>query len=108
MIYKEIKKDLKVNLNLISKKMPKQTPKKRQASKKKEIKISAANVAEEVRKLMKGGNVERIIIKGPKGGVLLEIPVSAAAVKKLFAPILAAVGAATALVKKCTIVIEKK
>lgn len=90
--------------------MPKKTTKKKSAPapKKKEIKISTKDVTETVKKLLQGGDVERIIIKGPNGQTLLEIPVSADAVKKMFAPVIAAVGAATALVKKCSIVVEKK
>ena len=98
----------KGQFQLIIKKMPKKTTKKKPAPKKKEIKISTKDVTETVKKLMQGGNVERIIIKGPNGQTLLEIPVSASEVKKLFAPIIAAVGAATALVKECSIVVEKK
>jgi len=88
--------------------MPKKTTAKKPAPKKKEIKISTKDVAETVKNLMQGGGVERIIIKGPKGQTLLEIPVSPNEVKKLLAPVIAAVGAATALVKKCSIVVEKK
>ena len=43
-----------------------------------------------------------------KNKVLMEIPVTVAAVSALVAPILAAVGALAALLNKCTIEVIKK
>jgi len=61
-----------------------------------------------VKKLLKEGNVRRIIIKNEKGETLVEIPVTVAVVGTVFAPVLAAVGALTALLTKCTIVVKRK
>ncbi|MFA5000530.1 MAG: DUF4342 domain-containing protein [Patescibacteria group bacterium] len=73
-----------------------------------QFKLYGHEVLEKVKKLIKEGNVRRIIIKNEKDKVLMEIPVTIAVVGTIFAPVLAAVGALAALVSKCTLVVEKK
>jgi len=64
---------------------------------------------EKIKELIKEGNIQRVIIKNEKGKVMMEIPVTFAAVGAVFAPVLAAIGALAALLNKCTIeVIRKK
>lgn len=87
-------------------KKTKQTDK---ASNAEQFKVYGYELLEKIKELIKEGNVQRIIIKNEKGKIMMEIPVTFAAVGALVAPMLAAVGALAALVGKCTIeVIRKK
>lgn len=78
------------------------------AQKKEEFRVSGEKLISEIKRLIKQGNIRRIIIKNEKGETLIEIPLTYAVVGALLAPTLAAVGAIAALVTKCTIVVEKK
>jgi hypothetical protein len=73
-----------------------------------EFKVYGHDLVAEIKKIVKAGNVRRIIIKNEKGKVLMEFPVTVAVIGTVFAPVLAAVGALAALVGKCSIVVEKK
>ncbi|MEK7125485.1 MAG: DUF4342 domain-containing protein [Patescibacteria group bacterium] len=73
-----------------------------------EFKVSGEQIVAKIKELIKEGHARKIIIKNDKGRVMLEIPLALGAVGALIAPILAAVGAAAALMTKCTIVVEKK
>ncbi len=74
-----------------------------------QFKVYGHELLKKIKELIKEGNIQRIIIKNEKGKVMVEIPVTLAAVGALVAPILAAVGALAALLNKCTIeVIRKK
>lgn len=72
------------------------------------FKVNGHEALSKVKELIKAGNVRRIIIKNEKEEVLMEIPLTAAVIGTVFAPVLAAVGALAALVNKCTIEVEKK
>ncbi|MFH0853546.1 MAG: DUF4342 domain-containing protein [bacterium] len=73
-----------------------------------EFKVSGDQVVEKVKQLINEGNARRIIIKNEKGESIIEIPVTIGVVGAIFAPALAAVGAAAALLTKCTIIVIKK
>jgi len=73
-----------------------------------QFKVYGHEVLQKIKELIKKGNIQRIIIKNEKGKVMMEIPVTFAAVGVLVAPILAAVGALAALVNSCTIEVIKK
>lgn len=73
-----------------------------------QFKVYGHELMGKVKELIKKGNVQRVIIKNEKGRVMMEIPVTFAAVGAVVAPILAAVGALAALVNKCTIEVIKK
>ncbi|MEI6835285.1 MAG: DUF4342 domain-containing protein [Candidatus Falkowbacteria bacterium] len=73
-----------------------------------QFKVYGHELLQKIKELIKKGNIQRIIIKNEKGKVMMEIPVTFAAVGVLVAPILAAVGALAALVNKCTIEVIKK
>jgi hypothetical protein len=51
--------------------------------------------------------VRRIIVRDEHGNTFVEIPVTVAAVGAVFAPVLAALGAISALVAKFTIVVVR-
>ena len=72
--------------------------------------VSGSNLVEKVKELVRQGNIRRVrLIHEEK--TLIDIPLSvgapAAAVAVLAAPLLAALVAIAALVKECTIGIEK-
>ena len=75
---------------------------------KEEFKVSGDLVIEKVKEIIKAGNARKVIIKNEKGDSVLEIPVTIGVVGTLLAPWLAAIGAVTALLTKCTIVVIKK
>jgi len=69
-------------------------------------KIQGDRLIETVKRLVHEGNVRRIVIK--QGDVTIaEFPLSAGVVGAVFAPVLAAIGALAALVKDCTIAVER-
>jgi hypothetical protein len=72
-----------------------------------EIQVLGRDLADKVRALIHEGNVRRIIIKDEQGHTFIEIPVTFAAIGVIAAPVLAAVGAISALVAKFTIVVER-
>jgi hypothetical protein len=72
-----------------------------------EIHVMGTNLLDKVKELIHEGNVRRIIIKDESGHTIVEIPVTWAALGVVAAPVLAAVGAISALVTKCTIVVER-
>lgn len=72
-----------------------------------EAQVLARDLVEQVRVLIHEGNVQRVIIKDEHGNTFIEIPVTFAAIGAIAAPVLAAVGALSALAAKFTIVVER-
>jgi hypothetical protein len=72
-----------------------------------EVQVLGRDLVDRVRSLIHEGNVQRIVIKDVHGNTFVEIPVSVAAIGVVLAPVLAAVGAISALVAKFTIVVER-
>ena len=72
-----------------------------------EVQVLGRDLVDKVKALVHEGNVQRIIIKDVEGHTFVEIPVTVAAVGIVLAPVLAAVGAISALVAKFTIVVER-
>ena len=72
-----------------------------------EVQVLGRDLVDRVKTLIHEGNVNRIIIKDDKGQTFVEIPVTVAAVGAVAAPVLAAIGALSALVAKFQIVIER-
>jgi Domain of unknown function (DUF4342) len=72
-----------------------------------EIQVLGRDLVEKVTALIHEGNVRRIIIKDEHGHTFMEIPVTVAAVGVIVAPLLAALGAISALVAKFTVVVER-
>ena len=70
------------------------------------IKVQGGELIDAVKKLIHEGNVRRVVIKqGDR--VIVEFPLTAGVVGTVIAPILAAVGALAALLKECTIEVER-
>lgn len=72
-----------------------------------EIHVLGRDLVDKVRELIHEGNVQRIVVKDEKGNTFVEIPVTVAAVGVILAPLLAAIGAISALVAKFTILIVR-
>ena len=63
-----------------------------------EIQVLGRDLVEKIRELIHEGNVQRIVVKDEHGHTFVEIPVTVAAVGAVLAPVLAAIGAISALV----------
>jgi Domain of unknown function (DUF4342) len=70
-----------------------------------EIQVLGRDLVDKVKSLIHEGNVRRIIVKDEHGNTFVEIPVTVAAVGAVLAPVLAALGAISALVAKFSIVV---
>jgi len=70
-----------------------------------EIQVLGHDLVAKVRELIHEGNVQRIVVKDEHGNTFVEIPVTVAAVGVILAPLLAAIGAISAMVAKFTIVV---
>jgi hypothetical protein len=70
------------------------------------IRLQGNELLESLRRLIQEGNARRIVIKqGDR--IVAEFPLTAGVVGALVAPVLAAIGALIALVKDCSIEVEK-
>ena len=72
-----------------------------------EVQVLGRDLVEKIKALIHEGNVQRIIVKDEHGNTFIEIPVTVAAIGVVLAPLLAAIGAISALVAKFTIVIVR-
>ena len=72
-----------------------------------EVQVLGRDLVEKVKSLIHEGNVRRIIVRDEHGNTFVEIPVTVAAVSAVLAPVLAALGAISALVAKFTIVVVR-
>jgi repressor of nif and glnA expression len=73
-----------------------------------EFKVSGNDILKKIKQIIQAGNARRIIIKNESSETIMEIPLTFALVGTVLAPILAAVGAMSALLTKCTIIVERK
>jgi hypothetical protein len=90
--------------------MNKKTTEKKKSTKTKvnSYTINSENLVKKIKEIIKEGNVRRIIIKNKEGRSLMEFPLTVGVVGTMLVPVLAAVGAIAALVKECTISVEKE
>ena len=70
------------------------------------IKAEGGDVLNQVKKIIHEGNVRRIVIKQREQSVA-EFPLTVGVVGAVLAPVLAAVGAITALLADCSIEVER-
>ncbi len=75
-------------------------------SRQQEIHVSGSELVDKVKELIHQGNIRRIIIK-QDDEVVMELPLTVAAVGVVVAPVLAALGAFAALASNCSIVVER-
>jgi Domain of unknown function (DUF4342) len=70
------------------------------------IKLQGSELLEKVKQIIHEGNARRVIIKqGDR--IVAEFPLTAGVVGALIAPVLAAIGALVALLKDCSIEVER-
>ena len=70
------------------------------------VRVTGEQLVDAVKKLINEGNVRRVIIKqGDR--VVAEFPLTVGVIGTVFAPILAAVGALTAILNDCSIEVER-
>ena len=72
-----------------------------------EVQVLGRDLVDKVKSLIHEGNVQRIIVKDEHGNTFMEIPVTVAAVGAVLAPLLAALGAISALVAKFSVVVVR-
>jgi hypothetical protein len=76
-----------------------------------EIEIAANELVDRAKELIAEGNVRRLIIRKPDGGLLLEVPLTPGAaiggVFAVFNPVLAALGAMAALLARVQVEIVR-
>ena len=70
------------------------------------FKVAANELVDAVRKIVREGNVRRVIIK-QGGRTVAEFPLTVGVIGTVFAPILAAVGALAAVLNECSIEVER-
>jgi D-aminopeptidase len=70
------------------------------------IKAEGANVIDRLKQLIHEGNVRRVVVK-QGGRTVAEFPLTAGVVGAVLAPVLAAIGALVALLKDCSIEVER-
>jgi hypothetical protein len=70
------------------------------------FKAEGESIVEKIKQLIHEGNVRRIVVQH-EGRTVAEFPLTAGVVGAMLAPVLAAIGALVALLKDCTIQIEK-
>jgi hypothetical protein len=72
-----------------------------------DIKVAAEDVLKTVKEAIREGNVRRITVKDGDGKVVATFPLAVGVVGVVLAPVLAAIGALTAILTDCTLSIEK-
>jgi hypothetical protein len=70
------------------------------------IKGDAHTIIEKVKAIVREGNVRRIVVQHD-GRVVAEFPLTAGVLGAVLAPALAAIGALVAMLKDCTIQVER-
>ncbi len=73
---------------------------------KESFKVAADQLVDAVKRLVREGNVRRVIIK-QEGRTVVEFPLTVGVVGTVLAPVLAAVGAIAAYMTECTIEVER-
>lgn len=72
-----------------------------------EFKVKGENLKERLKELIREGNVRRVVLKNPKGRVLLDMPLNAGVVGLALAPFWAAVAAVAVLATDYTVAVER-
>jgi len=70
------------------------------------FKAEGENVVDKIKSLIHEGNVRRVVVQH-EGRTIAEFPLTAGVVGTVLAPVLAAVGALVALLKDCTVHVER-
>ena len=78
------------------------------AGRQESFEVKGEDVTEKIKELIKEGNVRKITITSKEGKTIAEFPLTVGVVGVVLVPVLAAIGAITALVTECTISVERK
>lgn len=70
------------------------------------IELKSGQVIDKLKELVEAGNVRRVRIRS-KSGTIAEFPLTAGVVGAVLAPVAAAIGVIVALIKDCSIDIER-
>jgi len=70
------------------------------------IKLQGVELLDKLKQIIHEGNARKITVK-QEGRIVAEFPLTAGVVGAVFAPILAAIGALVALLKDCSIEVER-
>lgn len=70
------------------------------------FKAESDNVVEKIRALVHEGNVRRVVVQHG-GRTIAEFPLTAGVVGAVLAPVVAAIGAIVALLKDCSVQVER-
>ena len=70
------------------------------------VRVDARTIVEKVKAIVHEGNVRRIIVQH-EGRTVAEFPLTAGVVGAVLAPALAAIGALVAVLKDCTLQVER-
>jgi len=73
---------------------------------KESFKIAGSELVDAVKKLVREGNVRRVIIR-QDGRTVAEFPLTVGVIGTVLAPMLAAIGALAAVLNECTIEVER-
>lgn len=73
-----------------------------------EFKVQGEHLLEKIEELIQEGNIRRVRIVNEDKRTLIDIPLTMGVVGVLLVPQLAAIGAIAALVKNCTILVERE
>lgn len=88
---------------------PKKTAKKSFTSKAEEVfQVKGDELLTKVKKIIKEGNVRKLIIKDKNGTILIEFTLTIGVVLTVLAPVLAAIGAIAALIGECSITVVRE
>jgi hypothetical protein len=72
-----------------------------------EVQVLGRDLVDKVKEIIHEGNVQRIVVRDEHGNTFVEIPVTVAAIGVVLAPLLAALGAISALVAKFSVVVVR-
>jgi hypothetical protein len=72
-----------------------------------EFKVSGAKLVEQLKVLVKEGNVRRVVLRNPQGRVLLDVPLNAGLAASVLLPFWAAVASVAVLATDFTIQVER-
>ncbi len=70
------------------------------------FKVEGSDIVDKLRKLIHEGNVRRVVVQH-QGRTVAEFPLTAGVLGAVLAPVLAALGTLVALLKDCTIQVER-
>lgn len=73
-----------------------------------EFKVKGEQLLGKVKELIHQGNIRKITIKDKDDNTIIALPLTLGVIGAVLAPMLAAVGAAAALLTECKIFIERK